>query len=412
MAVLLTRRAVLQAAMETTYNTTATVGVNDGVLVMSPTYMAEPNVLEREFTRDTLSQQNHIVGRLTAKMEFETELRGNGRQNSGILSDAPIIARLFRACGYGLTASATKNFIGPFTIGAPANDVSWVANASTATNTDVIAYYITVTTAGASGVAMVTVTSDTAGQGSAAATITSGTIINLGTFTCRVTPTFTGTLALGTRWVVWFTPAGLTLKPVSDNFESVTLVMYKDSVKHVMPGSFGTFEITADSGEFAKIKWTFQGTYVAPTDSALPSPVYERTLPAQVELGRLRLDSFQAVVNAFTFNQQNDIQIRQDVSAVQGYIGTRIVGRKPEGGVDPEADNVASYDFWSALSSASRFPFQMRVGTQVGNTIWMIAPNVQYSGMTYQDRDGILTYDAGLKFAGYQADDEFLLFLM
>lgn len=410
MSVLLTRRAVVQAAIETTYNDPAAVTNNDGVLVSEPMYSVDPNVLERNFTRDTLSQQSHIIGRLLAKMEFTTELRGNGKQNSGQAADAPIISRLFRACGYELTAMADPWATPVYQLGDHANPVSWATNVASLTNTDVIFYQIAVTTGGGSGVAQVTITSDTAGEGSAAQAITTATPLTVGTKGLALTPTFTGNLVVGQKWFVWILPEGIALEPISDNFESLTLVMYKDGVKHLMPGSFGTFEVEATAGQFATIKWTFNGTYEAPVDDAMPTPNYEKTLPSQVELARLRVDNFNAVVEKFTYNQANDIQVRPDVSSEQGYIGTRIVSRKPEGGIDPEADLVANYDFWAKLRNADRMPLQMRVGKNAGNIVWMIAPTVQYTGMTYQDRQGILTYDAGLKFAGYQADDEVLFY--
>lgn len=412
MAVLLTRRAIVQAAMEASYGDPAVFGLNDGVLVSEPMYSVDPNLLTRDFTRDTLSQQSHIIGRKLAKMTFTTELRGNGKQKSGALADAPIIARLFRACGYKLTASASPSLIGPFDVGAHDTLVAWTPDVSAADNTDAVAYYVTVTTAGPSGTAEVTITSDTVGEGEDAQVITSGTELMIGTHGLGMTPVFDGDLAVGQHWIVWLMPAGLKLKPVSNDFESITLGMNKDGVYHLMPGAFGTFEIEAEAGAYAKIKWTFTGTWRQPVDVPFVSPVYEKTLPSQVELARLRVDDFNAIVNKFTFNQVNDIQIRPDVSSAEGYIGTRIVSRKPEGGIDPEADTVARYDFWGRFGKATRMPLQMRVGTVPGNTVWLLAPNVQYSGMTYQDRNGILTYDAGLKFAGYQADDEFQIFLM
>ena len=118
------------------------------------------------------------------------------------------------------------------------------------------------------------------------------------------------------------------------------------------------------------------------------------------------MHEFNAVVEKFHFNQGNDIQIRPDVSSSEGYIGTRLVSRKPEGGINPEADLVANYDFWAKFTAAARLPFQMRVGSMAGNTVWIVAPGVQYTGMTYADRNGILTYDAGLKFPGYTDNDE------
>jgi hypothetical protein len=532
MTVLLTRLAVLQGAIEATYNTPATVGVDDGFLVNNPTFTVKPNVLERNFVRQDLSPLPVIIGRKVASMTFETELRGNGLQNSGLLANSPLIVRLFQACGYEVSPSPMPSVLGPYIVGdAPTPvdfDVSsgtvasqvltmsaeptdgnaivvgnktymWktaltgvdgqvaiggseaqaVANlvaainlgagagtayaaatvaqpdgitaavtspdvmtvtapytgayydtlpttttssqglwgggtlsggANIASNSDVIAYYLTVTTPGASGVAQLTVTSDTTGEATAAATATNGSPFSLGTKGLTITPTWTGSLVAGQQWVLWLLPSGIMLSPISDNFQSITLALHKDGVLHTMPGSFGTFEITAQAGNFAMVKWTFTGTYDGPVDDPNPSPDFETTLPSQVQLARLTVAQFQAIVEKFTYNQANDIQIRPDVSASDGYIGVRITARKPEGGIDPEADLVVNNDFWGQFAAAQRMPLQMRVGTEPGNTIWVFAPNTQYTGLTYTDRNGILAYDAGLRFSRSTGNDEFFVF--
>ena len=228
----------------------------------------------------------------------------------------------------------------------------------------------------------------------------------------QFTPVFTGSLYAGQQWTAWLRPAGLDLSPISDNFQSITLAMHKDGVLHTMPGAYGTFEVTAQAGNFAMIKWTFTGTYDGPVDDANPSPIFETQLPSQVQNARLNMNLFDAVVEKFTFNQGNDIQIRPSVSASDGYVGVRIVSRKPEGGIDPEADLVANNDFWGQMSSAQRMPFAMRVGDQPGNTVWVTAPCTQYSGLTYADRNGILVYDAGLRFARVNGDDEVSFYFM
>jgi hypothetical protein len=46
-----------------------------------------------------------------------------------------------------------------------------------------------------------------------------------------------------------------------------------------------------------------------------------------------------------------------------------IPARKPEGGIDPEADLVANNDFWGNFAAALRMPFQMRVGDEPGNPL-------------------------------------------
>lgn len=533
MTVLLTRKAVLQGAVETVYNTPAPVGANDGFLISNPAYTIKPNVLERNFVRNDLSPMPFIVGRKLASMEFETELRGNGLQNAGTFSSAPMIARLFRASGYALTANIGPVVKGPFDQGQPSVEVDWATSSQTTASgvftatgnpaagdafaidgntytlraalaavgdvleganeaatlanlvaainggtgagtayfagtpacsdvtavssgtalsltanrfgawanaiataytpagaaegawgaahltggadagatSDVVAYYLTCTVGGVSGVAQVAVTSDTTGEALAAAVMTSGSPFTVGTKGLTLTPTFAGNLTVGQSWTVWLMPAGLSLDPISDNFESVTLYMHKDGVLHEMPGSFGTFEVTAQAGDFATVKWTFTGTYVEPVDDRNPSPLFERTLPSQVELARLNIGAFAAVVEKFTFNQMNDIQVRPDVSASDGYIGTRIVSRKPEGGINPEADLVANNDFWGQLSAAEEMPLQLRIGHLAGNTVWLLFPNTQYSGLTYTDRNGILAYDAGVRFARSLGNDEACFYL-
>jgi hypothetical protein len=409
-APLLTRRAVLQLAIEGTYGTAASVGANDAIYVESPDYQVNVNLLQRDFTRDDISPLAGIVGRREASMKFTTELKGNGLQNSGNTSNAPILARLFEACGYELSGSTTPSILGPLSLGDEANMVTWASSASAATNTDVIYYELDVTTGGASGTAEITVTSDTMGESSAAAIVTTGTPISLGTKGATVTPTFTGSLVVGQRWGLWLLPAGLMLQPISDNFQSLTLVLNMDGVQHTMTGSFGTFTVTAEAGNFAKIEWEFKGKFLEAVDAALPTCNYDTTLPHQVELARLRVDDDYVIVQTMTFNQQNDVQIRPDVSSAEGYVGTRIVSRKPEGGINPEAELVANHDFWGKLGSAERMPFQMRVGVDPGNTVWMFAPSTQYTGLTYQDRNGIRAYDAKLMFSRVNGNDESFFF--
>jgi hypothetical protein len=51
----------------------------------------------------------------------------------------------------------------------------------------------------------------------------------------------------------------------------------------------------------------------------------------------------------------------------------------------------------------------MKIGSAVGNTVWIDAPSVQLSGLTYRDRAGNRTYDAGFSLNGVTAADELSL---
>ena len=231
MTVLLTRLAVLQGAIEDTYNTAASVGVNDGFLVSNPTYTVKPNVLERDYVREDLSPLAFVIGRKLAGMEFETELRGNGLQNAGTAASAAIITRLFQACGYALTPNVGPCVKGPFDQGDPAIEVSWaISSQATASQTftasanfqdgdtmtiDGVTYRMKTTPAAANDVKIGT--SDTVSLANIMAAITggagSGTLYYAGTTVApdvTATSTTTTLVVTANRFGLWGNSIGVS----------------------------------------------------------------------------------------------------------------------------------------------------------------------------------------------------------
>lgn len=406
----LAQRGLLLAKLESTYNTDASTAAADALVVENPQFSVDPKVLTRNFTRPTLSRLPHAVGRKLAKMSFRHEIRSNG-DTSG--TSAPKLTRLLRACGMALTSkiAADATALGPYVIGVHANPVT-IAQAGTYTGDRVLTYHMAVTTGGASGTAKLAVTPDDTAYDAAQTnlTITSGTPITIGSKGKTVTLTFTGNLAVGQSWVMYVMAKGHLLQPVTghtDSNDSVTLDLYQDGTQHKITGARGTVTVDATAGDYAWLNFEFTGQYYDMVDATTPaSPVFETTLPSQVELAKLRLDKYAAVVEKMSFDIGNDVQPRIDANSSNGYNGVRIVGRDPKGGVDPEAPLVADNNFWSDLSTARSIPFQFVVGTVAGNRVWFKAPSTQYTGLTYQARNGLRTFDAGLAFNGNAGDDE------
>ncbi len=410
MPLLLTQRAALLAKIEAIPGVEeATSAATDGILVADPDPSVDPNVLERNFVKNDLSPLAHVIGRKLHRLRFQTELRSNGKTSSGQAADAAKIGRLFRACGYSETASAAAYASAVTEVGQHANQVSWVTGGAL-TNTEEISYLIRVTTGGASGVAQAEVVTDdpSVDPNLNPAIVTTGMAFTVGGKGLTCTPTFTGNLVVGQSWWVSISPAGIQYDPVSDGFETITLKLYLDGTVHTIVGAMGTFVINAASGDYGRINWDFTGQYIAPADAALVDPTYETILPQQVELAKLRVnEQFSPVAASWSYDAGNNVVPRPDVNQTDGFSGVRISGRSPSGGFDPEADLVANQDFWADFAAAKAMPFQARVGSAAGNIVWMKAPRVQYSGLTYQDRDGIRAYDAGLRYTRDSGDDEF-----
>jgi hypothetical protein len=426
--VMLTKKAVVLAKPETVPGTDALpVQALDAILVSEPDYTIDPNVLERDFVANDLSKFEHIIGRKLASLTFQTEFRGNGLQQSGVITDVPKIGTLLRGCGFGLFDGSTTLDVdhtsdwdittndslsvpnhdfdtgdgpvqlvgGTLPTGLTASTDYWIikfnnneiqfatskANADAGTFIDLtgapagsgtledvrsigrmvpdsanptadniqwnrgdvtnvtspVHFQIEVVTPGGTGVAAVDITNNNsaaAGPTQSGVTLTDDTKISLGTTSATITPNLGGaSLSAGTKWRLVLLPTGVIMTPISDNHETLTLYAYFDGILLVITGAMGTFDIEATAGDYARVNFTFTGNYVAAADAAQPDdPVYETTLPQQVELSLWTWGSnVTLVAEGWTFDAANDVVPRPDINQADGFAGVRISDRTPAG---------------------------------------------------------------------------------
>jgi hypothetical protein len=418
---LVVQRTLLTAKVESTYGVDASPSTaNDCFLVSNPDFTFVGNVLERNFIRRNFSQLPHVMGLHMAKIKFEHEIRGNGLEQSGIITDAPRLGRLLQGCGFSATAMAADGVIwGPYPIrpSGAASIVTAVGSSSAPTNTESVGYSIIVTTPGVSATAAVTITPDDLALDTVqtGVVVTSGTPFAVGALGAHATLTWAGSLVNGWGWQMSLMKKGTRYDPVSTAQQSLTIKFYLDGILHSLTGCFGTFSMQADAGKYANGTFEFTGFYNPVVDTAFPTDsVYETQLPAMVELGKLTIDKgFQGVVSMFSFDLQNTISQRDDINSANGLKAIRITDRKPKGGIDPEGELVATEDFWGQLVGATQMPLQIRIGTVLGNTVRLLAPNTQYAGITYKTLNDIRHNDIALEFrSGPLGNDEVMFAFM
>lgn len=409
----LVRKALVLAAVQIASGTEAAPTPElDAVLVSEPEYSVDPEVLEREFVKGTLSPNPLLMGRKLAMLKFSVEVRGNGRQHSGEAVDVARLARLMRGSGFELTSGDSHSFVAPDFSNPESSPEVELVHAGPVTLTKPILYTITVSTAGASGAAEVIVSSNSVDDtpNPAPVILTSGTVLTLGTKGGDVTPTWDGDLTVGQRWRVLVAPAGTVAMPISDDMESITLHYYQDGLLHKITDAQGTFSLNAEAGKFASMEFTFTGKFHKPTDTPLPdvdTVKYEQTIPPKVEFANLTYQSnSDLIVNDFTFEIANSVSPRPSVNHEDGFHSSRVTERKPVGGFTPEAELEGTVAFWADMADSKRRTFYAKIGNKPGNTVAIFAPSVQTNRLGYGDREGILTYDVGLAFSGNKGDDE------
>ena len=412
---MLTTRAVVLAKLQTAIGTQAVpAAATDAFLVNDPDYVVDPKFIERKFARNDISPLPGRVGRKLAMCTFSVEARGNEVQQSGLIGDVCRLARLFQACGYTATAiaaaaAAVSNVIKDSANAAADPVATWATGGVIAAgHTRPVLYTITIT--GATNAAQVT---DNAGGAPANITLTTAVAVALGASTCTITPTFAGTFAIGSKFRVLVVPKGVKLAPLTDNTQVLTIEMYFDGLKHVAVDAMGTFKLNAQAGDIAMIDFEFTGNFVAVVDAALPNPVFEETIPPQVELARLTWGSNASlVVDAFSFDQSNTVAPRQDVNSADGYKGVRIPSRNPNGGFSPESTTEATEAFWADFTASRQKSFVATIGTVAGNSLCLFGPRVQTKAIKYSDKDGTRAYDQSLNYTRGTGDDDTFIYLI
>jgi hypothetical protein len=215
------------------------------------------------------------------------------------------------------------------------------------------------------------------------------------------TPSFTGTAIVGDSYVIDLYQVGWIYRPVSENFESLTMYVYFDGALHKVTGCQGTFTISGEAGAYANAAFTFTGQYIAPVDAPLPTnTIYEASKPTQVELAQMALDgSPDFCAQSFSVDMAVTIVPRDCINGSDGFDGVRVTGRAPTGTINPEAQLRKSHPFWQVMASGRALAWHVRVGTVAGNIVHLLSNSVQYGQLSYGDRNGIRTIEANLRFS-------------
>ena len=247
----------------------------------------------------------------------------------------------------------------------------------------------------------------------ASVVVTSGTTaITLGASGAQITPTWTGNLVRGQRWIVQLYETGYQYRPTSraSERETITLYVFRDGVLHKITSCTGTVTFTGEAGNLAQAQFEFQGNYIDPVEEPTPlDAVFEETIPPQVELAQMSINGDNDFcAQSFTFTLGNQINPRDCINATDGYDGSNITGREPTAQLNPEASYEAYTGMWGDFSRSKQFPIHLRVGSEAGNMVRFYAERVNFTGLTYGDRNNVVTLESTFRLNGVSAagDDE------
>lgn len=207
----------------------------------------------------------------------------------------------------------------------------------------------------------------------------------------------TGSIAAST---CSFTPKSDASANMLGPGDSCTMEVYKDGLKHIVAGALGSFKITAEAGKFAEIEFSMKGTYTAVTDATNPNPTLYTAQPPIAQLAQLSIQGYTPVDGKIEVDMGNDVQMLDDVNSANGVYGFMITGRKPVGSFDPMTPTVAVSDFFGALVGNTVGTGSFKLYNSQTGTVDVIFNSVQYTDVTYADKNGLMTFNVPLRYNG------------
>lgn len=215
-----------------------------------------------------------------------------------------------------------------------------------------------------------------------------------------------------TETVVASTSVTYALSSEEADKKSCTIYYYADGLRYILTGCRGTASMVLETGAVPMISFTMTGHVTAPTDVALPTPTYDATEPVTIRGASFSIDAYAASINSLQFDFGLEVKTPASMSATDGYGEVFIGNRDVNGSIDPQAELVATEDFYGNFTAGAAMALTTGViGSVAGNRFQIDMPAVSYRDVGQGDRDGIRTFELPFGAAESAGDDEFSLIL-
>lgn len=200
----------------------------------------------------------------------------------------------------------------------------------------------------------------------------------------------------------------------TDTMESMTVYCVQQNGRTVkLAGCLGTVAFRTSAGGVLVADVTMLGLlqeieapagYVSGTLSGTPQyPV------AKSALFQIGTENFAARIASLGVSLGNLVTPVPSTNAVGGIAGYIIADRDPRVSIDPEDNPIASYDWYDKWRAATLQDCSFQVGTVQYNRAKFSFTNLQISGQSYTERDGLTALQTVLLSTIAAGNDDFSL---
>ncbi len=187
---------------------------------------------------------------------------------------------------------------------------------------------------------------------------------------------------------------------VSASFDSVTLYVNRDGVRHIVTGARGSVAVEFSNGGIPMYKFQFTGIYNAPTDSALPALTFGSTWQKPLVMNKVNttfsLHGVSAVLSKLDYDTGVEVSWKDHPNNAEEV---KITGRAApiKGSCTVEAVSITSKDWFAAAKAGTTGALAMTHGPALNR--WKLdAATVRVSNPSEEEEDGVLMYKLNLDF--------------
>lgn len=219
-----------------------------------------------------------------------------------------------------------------------------------------------------------------------------------GSYSFRIDLAWDGTTTLPAFATVLLAGCGYvnssgTLTPRSEdagaNVKTLTIGKYIDGVYKRLCGCAGNARFVMKAGDQITIEFTFEGVWVAPTDTAMIAHTPPALMPWKAAAATTTYDGVAMCWANCTIDLGNELYLEECANTATGFSKCVIVDRKPMITIDPEAVTVAVQNRYGMFDTEDENVFSLAIA-RAGATITFAAPRAQIVSIEEGERNKIV----------------------
>ena len=195
-------------------------------------------------------------------------------------------------------------------------------------------------------------------------------------------------------------------KPVSEDYPSVTIYLYRDGNLHALVGARGSWGLSMTAQQIPYITFELVGLWVDPSSEGFPASDFTAfKKPKVVNMANTTTSTLHGIAtNPLEWSFKN--QSPAETIFLVGSESIEILDRDITGQTRIISPKLAVKDYFTTAKEETTGPLQIIHGTQAGNIIQIDAPKVQLLAPKFGEHKKAETLDMGLSLIPTDSGDD------